>query len=60
MIFSQKQSISPGAVKTELLTSAFNLNEVSEEVISQMPIMKGKDIADAVIYCLQTPPHVQV
>lgn len=33
---------------------------VPEEMLNQMPILIGKNIADAVIYALSAPPNVQV
>ncbi|XP_055536148.1 farnesol dehydrogenase-like [Wyeomyia smithii] len=45
-------SISPGAVLTEILP---------EEMIRQgVPMLEAKDIADAIVYVLGTPPRVQV
>ncbi|XP_067628688.1 farnesol dehydrogenase-like [Eurosta solidaginis] len=47
-------SISPGAVDTEMVTP---------EIKKAMPdalFLKSEDVADALIYCLQTPPHVQI
>jgi NADP-dependent 3-hydroxy acid dehydrogenase YdfG len=35
-------------------------NVTSEEVYSENPCLEPKDIADAVIYILGTPEHVQV
>jgi NADP-dependent 3-hydroxy acid dehydrogenase YdfG len=29
-------------------------------MFDQMPLLESKDIADAVLYILGTPPHVQV
>lgn len=49
-------SISPGAVKTDMIVAV----GIPEQVLSQIPILTGKDIADAVIYALATPPNVQV
>lgn len=34
-------------------------NDIVKGIKSQ-PSLKGKDIADAVLYVLSTPPHVQV
>lgn len=53
MIFS-KQSISPGPVRTDMILEAY------PEAEGKMPMLFDKDIADAVIYCIQTPPRVQV
>lgn len=44
------QSVSPGLVESEL-TQAF---------VDKAPHLKGEDVADAVVYVLSTPPHVQV
>ena len=53
------QSISPGLVDTELLrTGAKSLDP--EELFSRLPSLKPSDIADAVLYVLSTPSHVQV
>ncbi|XP_062565654.1 farnesol dehydrogenase-like [Armigeres subalbatus] len=43
-------SISPGAVKTEIL----ELTDV------KIPLLNAEDVAQAVVYVLSTPPHVQV
>jgi NADP-dependent 3-hydroxy acid dehydrogenase YdfG len=53
------QSVSPGAVETEIIGAS----EFPEDILKpfkDMPYLKSKDIADAVIYVLGTPPHVQV
>ncbi|XP_011199985.2 farnesol dehydrogenase [Bactrocera dorsalis] len=47
-------SISPGLVDTEI-----HVGE-SRKALASMPYLKPEDIADALIYCLQTPPNVQV
>lgn len=49
-------SISPGAVKTEMIGQA----GLPEKVLKVLPTLRDKDIADAVIYALGTPPNVQV
>jgi NADP-dependent 3-hydroxy acid dehydrogenase YdfG len=53
------QSVSPGAVKTEIAEASDFPKEVLEG-IKDIPFLQSKDIADAVIYVLGTPPHVQV
>ncbi|XP_073835631.1 farnesol dehydrogenase-like [Musca autumnalis] len=47
-------SISPGVVRTEIFT------EQALEMMKDFPFLEASDIADAVIYCLQTPAHVQI
>ncbi|XP_062126334.1 farnesol dehydrogenase [Drosophila sulfurigaster albostrigata] len=47
-------SISPGVVNTEIF------DETSPEIIAGMPMLRSEDVADAVTYCIQTPPHVQI
>ncbi|CAD7011985.1 unnamed protein product [Ceratitis capitata] len=45
-------SISPGGVLTEFMSA-------TEEEIAGMSFLASEDVADALIYCLQTPPNVQ-
>ncbi|XP_061389948.1 farnesol dehydrogenase-like [Musca vetustissima] len=45
-------SLSPGGVQTEIL----NVGEVPQGI----PILQPADVADAVLFCLKTPPHVQI
>jgi hypothetical protein len=52
------QSVSPGAVETEIIEASEFPKDM--EVFAGIPYLKSKDIADAVIYVLGTPPHVQV
>ncbi|XP_017473910.1 PREDICTED: farnesol dehydrogenase-like [Rhagoletis zephyria] len=47
-------SISPGCVDTEVFT------EDMRPYITEMPLLKASDVSDALIYCLGTPPHVQI
>uniref|UniRef100_A0A1I8Q6A2 Dehydrogenase n=1 Tax=Stomoxys calcitrans TaxID=35570 RepID=A0A1I8Q6A2_STOCA len=47
-------SLSPGAVRTEL-SSGTEL-----EFVPETPMLEGEDVANAVLFCLQTPPHVQI
>ncbi|KAL3282661.1 hypothetical protein HHI36_005836 [Cryptolaemus montrouzieri] len=49
-------SISPGLVKTEIFAAAGGV----DSGIDKAPALNAGDIADAVIYTLSTPPHVQV
>ncbi|XP_068152667.1 farnesol dehydrogenase [Drosophila tropicalis] len=47
-------SISPGVVNTEIF------DESSVEVATGMPMLQPEDIANAISYCIQTPPNVQI
>ncbi|KAH8278548.1 hypothetical protein KR018_005164, partial [Drosophila ironensis] len=47
-------SISPGVVDTEIF------DKDSVEIKSKMPMIRSEDVADAVSYCIQTPPNVQI
>ncbi|TDG41525.1 hypothetical protein AWZ03_012049 [Drosophila navojoa] len=47
-------SISPGVVDTEIFDSN------SPEVVAKMPMLLPENVADAVSYCIQTPPNVQI
>ncbi|KAH8331206.1 hypothetical protein KR067_012793, partial [Drosophila pandora] len=47
-------SISPGVVNTEIFDTS------SVEIQSKMPMLRSEDVADAVSYCIQTPPNVQI
>nr|CAD7419807.1 unnamed protein product [Timema poppensis] len=51
-------SVSPGVVVTEFL----NLygEERKNRLYAENPTLQSKDIADAVVYTLGTPPHVQI
>ncbi|XP_061389942.1 farnesol dehydrogenase-like [Musca vetustissima] len=46
-------SISPGEVKTKLFGQNY-------EYPADMPLLAPEDIASAIVYCIQTPSHVQV
>ncbi|XP_021929734.1 farnesol dehydrogenase-like [Zootermopsis nevadensis] len=52
-------SISPGLVKTEILDVSRNAI-CSESVYRNYAHLEAKDVAEAVLYVLGTPPHVQV
>lgn len=47
-------SISPGFVETEIITQRIR------DELKDFSVLSADDIADALIYCLQTPPHVQI
>lgn len=49
-------SISPGAVDTEMIRSV----GVNTEMLQKKIILNPEDVADAVLFALSTPPHVQI
>jgi len=51
-------SLSPGYVKTEAFYVAFG--EAAEAILNGRPGLESKDIADAALYILATPDHVNV
>jgi hypothetical protein len=53
------QSVSPGVVETEFLAASGRPVD-PKQVYSSLPHLEAKDIADAVLYVLGVPPHVQV
>lgn len=58
------QSISPGLVATELLKANYEATgckpTVDAEEERSRPLLNPKDVADAVIYALAAPAHVQI
>ena len=50
------KSISPSAVRTGMLLNA----GLPESIYEKIPILETKDVLDAIIYVLSTPPNVQV
>lgn len=49
-----KQSISPGAVKTEIFKPELL------ELLENIPFLEAEDVSEAVMFALATRPHVQV
>ncbi|XP_017869655.1 PREDICTED: farnesol dehydrogenase [Drosophila arizonae] len=47
-------SISPGAVDTEII------DRDRLTGLGNFPMLRSQDVADAITYCIQTPPHVQI
>jgi len=52
-------SLSPGVVETEFFDKAFG-EGASQKFFTQYKVLEGKDIADAIIYILTAPPHVNI
>lgn len=53
-LFLAYQSISPGAVDTEII------NKEAIPDLPPFPMLRSEDVADAISYCIQTPPSVQI
>ncbi len=49
-------SVSPGPVRTDMIRAA----GIPDELIDKVPILEAKDVAEAIVYALSTPAHVQV
>lgn len=53
--------MSPGYVETEIAyRNGFTNNEEIVAIMKRAPKLYPEDVADAVVYILGTPPHVQV
>ncbi|KAF2888747.1 hypothetical protein ILUMI_17426, partial [Ignelater luminosus] len=54
-------SVSPGATETEIIqaTGMAIPKEIDDYIKANPNVLKAEDIADAVLYVLATPPHVQ-
>lgn len=53
--------ISPGLVETNFFkVRAFGDEEAARAVVSSMKCLQPSDIADAVLWCLAAPPHMEV
>ncbi|XP_059612422.1 farnesol dehydrogenase-like [Phlebotomus argentipes] len=48
-------SVSPGAVKTEMVSDEF-----FKERFGDIPFLQAEDVSQSVLYVLGTPPHVQI
>jgi len=47
-------------VRTEIVIAAGATPEAAEKIYGDRPSLDAKDIADALVYALGTPGHVQV
>lgn len=52
-------SISPGPVKTEIFEMDY-LSEEMKKMFANMPMLESSDLAEAVLYVLGVPHHVQI
>lgn len=57
LLYNIFQSLSPGLVKTSIMEGTDWVEGVTDP---DAPTLQAKDIADAVLYVLSTPPNVQV
>ena len=55
--FFISQSISPGLVEDDIVD---NVTKSENEFIKFMPKLKPDDVAQAIIFCITQPEHVQV
>ncbi|KAJ3630070.1 hypothetical protein Zmor_027102 [Zophobas morio] len=53
-------SVSPGLVETEGTTLNPTLTPERKVFMQKLPILKGEDIANGIVYALSTPEHVQI
>ncbi|XP_070185743.1 dehydrogenase/reductase SDR family member 11-like isoform X2 [Littorina saxatilis] len=53
-------AISPAVVETNFFGRMYNDTDRAQEFLSSAKFLEAKDVADAVIYALTAPPHVQV
>ncbi|XP_011867701.1 PREDICTED: dehydrogenase/reductase SDR family member 11-like [Vollenhovia emeryi] len=51
-------NVSPGAVRTPMLTESYGLSDAISNGL--LGVLEDKDVADAVVYILSTPPYVQI
>lgn len=53
------QSLSPGVTETEIFETG-GYNKIGLKYFEKMPVIRTQDIADAVLYLLTTPYHLNV
>lgn len=54
------QSVSPGFVETDIIKNAGIDTDTARAALGVTKGLDSEDVADAVVYVLSTPPHVQV
>lgn len=59
MLISILQCVSPGLTETEFLSRCLS-PEIARSVYASTPCLSPINVADAVVYILQTPPTVHV
>ena len=53
-------SVSPGFVETDFHRGYFSSEERAQALYQSMKVLEPEDVADAVLYALASPPHVEV
>jgi NADP-dependent 3-hydroxy acid dehydrogenase YdfG len=53
-------SVSPAYVETDFVAQYHGSKDKAEDIFSRFPVLQSEDIADAIVYMLSCPPHVQV
>jgi NADP-dependent 3-hydroxy acid dehydrogenase YdfG len=53
-------AISPGFVETEFAANYHGDEQAAERTYSQYPCIQADELADAVLYALSQPPHVEL
>jgi NADP-dependent 3-hydroxy acid dehydrogenase YdfG len=53
-------AISPGLVETEFAAHCFGGEQQAREIYGRFKVLEAGDVAEAVLYALGAPPHVQV
>ncbi|MGB3296462.1 MAG: SDR family NAD(P)-dependent oxidoreductase [Phormidesmis sp.] len=53
-------AVSPGIVATEFAEKYYQSADKAQETYSQFPVLQAVDIANAVVYALSQPAHVEV
>lgn len=53
-------AVSPGYVETEFAERYFGSAEAAERLYGRLRVLRAEDVADAIVWLLSRPPHVQV
>ncbi len=53
-------SVSPAYVETDFVAQYHSSQNKADEIFARFPVLQSDDIADAIVYMLSCPPHMQV
>ena len=53
-------AVSPAYVETDFVAQYHRSEDKAAEIFARFPVLQSEDIADAILYMLSCPPHVQV